>query len=216
MVLLKFHPDYPTGIVIGVDDAARGNLAGRTYAAAVLWDNDFEDEKLDWIIDSKKLSKKKRAIMKEFIEKNALAFGVGYVENDEIDRINIYHAAFKAMHIAVDNLIENMKKNNKMHKIDRLLVDGNKFNPYINKETGFIVHTCVPKGDSLYLSIAAASILAKTYHTAYIEKLCDDNPELDNYGFRQNSCYGTKKHYEAIAQYGITKYHRKSFNLHTS
>lgn len=214
MVLLKFHPDYPTETSIGIDESSRGCLAGRVYAAAVLWNNDVEDEKLELIKDSKKLSKKKRALMKEFIEENALAFGVGYVENDEIDRINIYHAAFKAMHNAIDNLIENMKKKGKMYKVDRLLVDGNKFTPYINKETGFIVHTCVPKGDSLYLPIAAASILAKTYHTEYIEKLCDDNPELNNYGFKTNSSYGTKKHYEALAKYGATKFHRLSFNLH--
>lgn len=214
MVLLKFHPDYPTDLVIGIDEAACGCLAGRVYAAAVLWDNNVEDVKLEWIQDSKKVSKKKRTIIKSFIEKHALAFGIGFIENNEIDEINIYHAKFKAMHNAIDNLIENMKKKGKMHKIDRLLVDGNKFTPYINKETSFILHTCIPKGDSLYLPIAAASILAKVYHTEYIEKLCNDNPELDNYGFKTNSSYGTKKHYEALAKYGATKYHRLSFNLH--
>ena len=153
--------------------------------------------------------------MREFIEKNALAYGIGYIENDIIDQINILNASHKAMHLAIDNLIKKLKSqlSTEHIRIDRIIVDGNRFMPYINKTTSFIAHTCIPKGDSLYLPIAAASILAKVYHDEYIVNLCETDPDLIKYGFLQNMSYGVAKHYKALKEHGATKYHRLSFNL---
>jgi ribonuclease HII len=214
MVLKLRHDDHPNDIVIGIDEAAKGCLLGRVYAGAVLWNEECTDERIDRIIDSKKLSRKKRAEMRKFIEDNAIAYGIGFIENEEIDQINILNASIKAMHLAINNLILDLENKNIKINFKRIIVDGNRFQTYIHKKTGFVPHSCVLKGDNIYLQIAAASILAKEHHDEYIKDLCDKNPELDRYGLRNNQSYGTKKHYEALKEFGSTKYHRKSFNLH--
>jgi ribonuclease HII len=214
MVLLYRHPNHLDDLVIGVDEVARGCLFGRVYAGAVLWNEKFYDKNLELIKDSKKLSRKKRSQLRTFIEDNSTAFGIGYIDNQEIDEINILNASYKAMHIAINNLINNLKSKNLNINFNRILVDGNRFKSFIHKDTGFIPHTCIPKGDNLYLSIASASILAKEYHDQYIKELCDNNPELDKYGLQNNQGYGVAFHYKALKEFGPTKYHRKSFNLH--
>jgi ribonuclease HII len=214
MVLKLKHDDHPNDIVIGIDEVGIGTLFGRVYAGAVLWNDSCIDDRINNIKDSKKLSKKKRAEMKTFIEYNAISFGIGFIDNEEIDEINILNASIKAMHLAINNLIENLEKKNIKINFNRILVDGNKFITYIHKNTGFIPHTCVLKGDNTYLPIAAASILAKEYHDQYIKDLCILNPELNKYCLINNQGYGTVKHYDALKLYGPTKYHRKSFNLH--
>jgi ribonuclease HII len=214
MVLLYKHPDHPNDIIIGVDEVARGCLFGRVYAGAVLWNEECTDERIDLITDSKKLSRKKRNHLRTFIEENATAFGIGFVDNEDIDEINILNASYKAMHIAINNLINQLKSKKLPINFNRILVDGNRFKTFIHKDKGFIPYTCIIKGDNLYLSIASASILAKEHHDQYINELCDKEPELEKYGLRNHVGYGTNVHYKALKLYGPTKYHRKSFNLH--
>jgi ribonuclease HII len=190
---------------IGIDEAGRGPLIGRVYAGAVIWgDNIVLDEKIK-IVDSKKLSAKKRKIALEWIKNNVSAWGVGYSEPEEIDSINILKATKLAMVRAIDNL---------KSKIDfnptELLIDGIGWgNMFYDSE--YTVNSVI-KGDELYYSISAASIIAKEYHDEYIKDLCSKNPELDTmYSLSKNMGYGTKKHIDGIYKYGITKYHRKSF-----
>jgi ribonuclease HII len=200
----------PLKIEAGTDEAGRGSLIGRVYAAAIIWnpdllenfENDKEiEEKINNIKDSKKLSKIKRKELKEFIEEYAIDYGVGYVENDEVDKVNILNASLIAMHKALDNLIVIP---------DTILVDGNYFKEYYIKGKK-IDSECIIKGDDTYISIAAASILAKVYHDEYIKDLCKDNEDLVKYDLLNNMGYGTQKHRDAIKEYGVTKYHRKSF-----
>ena len=178
---------------VGLDEAGRGCLAGPVVAAAVVLPKKFNHPFLN---DSKKLSEKKRNELRLIIEKEALAFAVAFVDHKKIDKINILNASILAMHKAVDKL-----------EIDYnfLLVDGNRFKPYKNIE-----HQCIVKGDSKYQSIAAASILAKTYRDEYIVKLAKEFPE---YQWEQNKAYPTKKHIAAILKYGITPYHRRSYHI---
>ena len=180
-------------IEAGCDEAGRGCLAGPVVAAAVILPKDFSNEILN---DSKKLSEAKRKLLRPIIEKEALAFGVSFVHEQEIDQINILNASFTAMHRAVDQL----KKRPEM-----LLIDGNRFNPYPD-----ITHECIIKGDGKYLSIAAASILAKTYRDEYMEKIHEEFPVYD---WNKNKGYPTKKHRRAIHEHGDCKYHRQSFTL---
>ena len=197
-------------IEVGIDEAGRGSLIGNVYAGAVIWnpnlldnyDNDINiKNKLELIKDSKKLSKIKRKELREFIEEYAIDYAVAYVDNNEIDKINILNAALLSMHKALDKL--NVEP-------DTILVDGNYFKEYyINGKK--VDYECVIKGDNTYISIAAASILAKVYHDEHIEELCKDNEDLMKYDLLNNMGYGTKKHLEAIKEYGITEYHRKSF-----
>lgn len=177
----------------GCDEAGRGCLAGAVYAAAVILPADYENELLN---DSKKLTEKQRYRLREMVEHDALAWAVGVVTPEEIDRINILNASFLAMHRAVDQLTL---------RPQHLLIDGNRFNPYPG-----IPHTTVVKGDGKYLSVAAASILAKTYRDDYMNRLHEEYPQYDWVG---NKGYPTKKHREAIKRYGPTPYHRISFNL---
>lgn len=180
-------------IEAGCDEAGRGCLAGPVFAAAVILPSNFENELLN---DSKKLSEKKRYLLRETIEKEAIAWAVGIVDHEEIDQINILNASFLAMHRAVDQL-----KTTPEH----LLIDGNRFNPYQD-----INHTCVIKGDGKYASIAAASILAKTYRDDFMMKIHEDYPYYD---WNSNKGYPTKKHRIAIREHGISPFHRKSFGL---
>ena len=180
-------------IEAGCDEAGRGCLAGSVYAAAVILPPDFYNEDLN---DSKQLSEKKRYALRPIIEREAIAWAVGVVTPEEIDKINILKASFLAMHRAIEQL-------NK--KPEHLLIDGNRFIPYPK-----IPHTTVVKGDGKYLSIAAASILAKTYRDDYMHQLALEYPE---YHWEENKGYPTKAHREAIRKYGITPYHRKTFTL---
>lgn len=180
-------------IEAGCDEAGRGCLAGSVYAAAVILPHDFSNELLN---DSKKLTEKQRYALREVIEREAVAWAVGVVSPEEIDRINILNASFLAMHRAIDAL-----KVRPQH----LLIDGNRFNKYKD-----LPHTTIVKGDGKYLSIAAASILAKTYRDDYMNGLAEEYPMYD---WKSNKGYPTKKHRAAIAQYGPTPYHRQTFNL---
>ena len=180
-------------IEAGCDEAGRGCYAGPVFAAAVILPKKFYHPLLN---DSKQVKEKDRNELRLFIEKKAVAFAVAKVDNDEIDRINILKASFKAMHLA----IEQLKKNPEL-----LIIDGNRFNTYQN-----IPHHCIIKGDGKYASIAAASILAKTYRDAYMLELHQTFPM---YGWDKNKGYGTLVHRNAISEFGITNYHRKSFNI---
>ena len=180
-------------IEAGCDEAGRGCYAGPVFAAAVILPKKFYHPLLN---DSKQVKEKDRNELRLFIEKKAVAFADAKVDNDEIDRINILKASFKAMHLA----IEQLKKNPEL-----LIIDGNRFNAYQN-----IPHHCIIKGDGKYASIAAASILAKTYRDAYMLELHQTFPM---YGWDKNKGYGTLVHRNAIAEFGITNYHRKSFNI---
>ena len=180
-------------IEAGCDEAGRGCLAGAVYAASVILPPDFVCEELN---DSKQLNEKQRYCLREIIEKEALSWAVGIVFPDEIDKINILNASFLAMHRAIEQLGT---------KPEHLLIDGNRFKAFPN-----IPHTCVIKGDGKYLSIAAASILAKTYRDDYMMEL---HKEYDYYAWDKNKGYPTPKHREGIAKFGSSPYHRKSFTL---
>lgn len=190
--MLKSH--YYEGLIeAGCDEAGRGCLAGSVYAAAVILPPDYQNELLN---DSKKLTAKKRYALREEIERDAIAWAVGIVTPEEIDKINILNASFLAMHRALDQL---------QVRPEAVIVDGNRFKPYQD-----LPSTTIVKGDGKYLSIAAASILAKTYRDDYMLSLAEDYPQYD---WQSNMGYPTKKHRQAIREHGITPYHRKSYNL---
>ena len=187
-------PYYIKNVVeAGCDEAGRGCLAGAVYAAAVILPPDFHNEQLN---DSKQLTDRQRRALRTVIEREAVAWAVGVVSPEEIDRINILNASFLAMHRAIDAL---------RVPPQHLLIDGNRFRPYPG-----IPHTTVVKGDGKYLSIAAASILAKTCRDDYMLRLHADYP---NYGWNRNKGYPTAEHRAAIRACGETPYHRRSFNL---
>ena len=190
--MLKSHY-YEDLIEAGCDEAGRGCLAGSVYAAAVILPFDYQNELLN---DSKKLTAKKRYALRETIERDAVAWAVGIVTPEEIDKINILNASFLAMHRALDQL--NVRP-------QAVIVDGNRFKPYHD-----LPSTTIVKGDGKYLSIAAASILAKTYRDDYMLSLAEEYPLYD---WQSNMGYPTKKHRQAILEHGITPYHRKSYNL---
>ena len=192
-------------IEAGVDEVARGCLAGPVYTSAVVWPKEIDPSDMNILVnDSKQLSKRKRLILKDYIEEYAIDFSVSSIDNNRIDKVNILNATYECMHKSLDNL--NVY-------LDHILVDGNRFKIYKDKKANIIPYTCVVKGDSKYVPIACASILAKVYHDKEIEKLCDENSEFDFYDWRNNMCYGTPKHINAIKQKGLTKYHRKSFSV---
>ena len=180
-------------IEAGVDEAGRGCLAGPVFAASVVWPPDLEYPQLN---DSKKLTEKMRYQLRDIIQKHAIAWSVGYISNEEIDRVNILNATYMAMHAAIDTL---------SLKPTLLLIDGNRF---LNHSA--VPHVCIVKGDTKYLSIAAASILAKTYRDDMMETLHKQQP---GYHWNKNKGYATQQHREALAQLGISPYHRKSFQL---
>ena len=190
MLLSCFTPDL---IEAGCDEAGRGCLAGPVVAAAVILPKNYKHEMLN---DSKQLRKEDRDQLRIEIERDALAWAVAEVSNEEIDEINILNASFKAMHLAIDKLSV---------KPQFLLIDGNRFKTYEG-----INHECIIKGDGVYLSIAAASVLAKTYRDETMQKLSNEFP---GYGWNTNVGYPTVEHREGIKKLGITSYHRKSFTL---
>lgn len=190
MLLPYMHENL---VEAGCDEAGRGCLAGAVYAAAVILPYDFRNELLN---DSKQLTEKQRYALREVVEREALAWAVGVVTPEEIDRINILNASFLAMHRAVDQL---------KLRPEHLLIDGNRFKKYQD-----VPHTTVVKGDGKYMAIAAASVLAKTYRDDYMNRLAEEYPQYD---WDSNKGYPTKKHREAIRLYGTTPYHRMSYNL---
>lgn len=184
---------YEGRIEAGCDEAGRGCLAGSVYAAAVILPPDYHNELLN---DSKQLTEKRRYALREVIERDAVAWAVGIVTPEEIDKVNILNASILAMHRALDQL---------KVRPEAIIVDGNRFKPYND-----LPHTTIVKGDGKYLSIAAASILAKTYRDDYMDKLAEEYPQYDWHG---NKGYPTRKHRDAIRQFGPTPYHRRTFNL---
>jgi ribonuclease HII len=180
-------------IEAGCDEAGRGCLAGPVYAASVILTKKYKNK---WLDDSKKLSDKDRYELRPEIEENALSWAIGKVDHAEIDEINILNASFLAMHRAIERLKQ---------KPELLLIDGNRFKAYKN-----IPHNCIIKGDGKYLSIAAASILAKTYRDDYMKEMADLYP---GYGWESNMGYPTKKHREGIIKHGLTPIHRLTFQL---
>ena len=180
-------------IEAGCDEAGRGCLAGSVYAAAVILPPDYQNPDLN---DSKKLTDKKRKALREQIERDAMAWAVGIVTPDEIDKINILNASILAMHRALDQL---------KVRPEAVIVDGNRFKPYQD-----LPYTTIVKGDGKYLAIAAASILAKTYRDDYMDALAEEYPQYD---WKSNKGYPTKKHRAAIKEFGVTPYHRMSYNL---
>lgn len=183
-------------IETGCDEAGRGCFAGPVFAAAVILPKRFFHPLLN---DSKQVAEPHRNELRAYIEKHAVSYAVASVDNEEIDHINILQASLKAMHLAIGLLT-----------VDPgfLLIDGNRFNPYKDKP-----HQCIVEGDARYASIAAASILAKTYRDEYMQQL---HQEFPHYHWYENKGYGTRKHREAIAEHGLCKYHRKSFNIFSS
>ena len=190
--MLKDH--YYEGLIeAGCDEAGRGCLAGSVYAAAVILPVGYRNEQLN---DSKKLTDHQRKALRTIIENDAVAWAVGIVTAEEIDEINILNASILAMHRALDQL---------KVRPEAVIVDGNRFKPYKQ-----LPYTTIVKGDGKYLSIAAASILAKTYRDDYMDQLAEEYPQYD---WQKNKGYPSKKHRTAIKEYGITPYHRKSYNL---
>ena len=184
---------YQGKVEAGCDEAGRGCLAGSVYAAAVIFPEDYQNAELN---DSKQLTDKRRKQLREIIEHDAIAWAIGVVTPDEIDKMNILNASILAMHRALDQL---------KVRPEAIIIDGNRFKPYQN-----LPHTTIVKGDGKYLSIAAASILAKTYRDDYMDQLAQTYPQYD---WLSNKGYPTKKHREAIRKYGITPFHRKTFNM---
>lgn len=184
---------YTDKVEAGCDEAGRGCLAGSVYAAAVILPPDYKNELLN---DSKQLSERKRYLLRSIIENDAVAWAVGVVTAEEIDKINILNASILAMHRALDAL---------KVQPEAIIVDGNRFKPYND-----VPYTTIVKGDGKYLSIAAASILAKTYRDDYMKTIAEEYPQYD---WKSNKGYPTNKHRAAIKKYGISPYHRKSFTL---
>lgn len=198
MSLIPYHTENV--IEVGVDEAGRGPLIGRVYAGAVIWPHDLLTP---LVKDSKKytkISERERAY--DFIIENAIAYGIGYVEPEDIDDLNIYKAVMRAMHEAIRNTYINP---------EHILVDGNHFKPFMDQYGDCPKFTTVISGDNTYMSIAAGSVLAKVAHDRYIQDLCQRYPILDRYDLRNNKGYGSAKHMEAIKKYGITQFHRQSF-----
>ncbi len=186
-----------------MDEAGRGCLAGPVAAAAVVWNPSCADDpRVRWVIDSKKLSARRRDEMRSFIEEEAaIAWSVAFVDAAEIDRINILKATHRAMHRALDGLDID---------VDLIVADGDRFAPYVSAMTGdFVPHVCVPGGDNMYLSVAAASILAKTHRDEYVQDVM--HQAFPMYGWDANKGYGTQAHIDAIVHHGPCVFHRATF-----
>ena len=187
-------------IELGLDEAGRGCLFGPVCVAGVIWLDEEPNETIV-IKDSKKVSEKKRNILRDYIIDNAIAYNIQFICSEEIDKINILEATILGMNQCIDGIVQTVKP-------DTILIDGPHFNFYEG-----ISHVCINGGDDKYKSIAAASILAKTHRDKWIKDLVKDNPELEKYALLKNKGYGTKIHIEAIKKYGLTKWHRKSFGI---
>ena len=202
-MLKQFHEKDK--IEIGIDEAGRGCLFGPVFVAAVIWLDKDPNETKEYILkDSKKCSEKKRILLREYIEQNAKAYSVIRISEEEIDKTDILKATMKGMHQCVDEIRSQLE-------IDTILVDGNHFDIYTDKDMNPIDHECIINGDNTYKSIAAASILAKTHRDEYILNLVKENPQLSMYAIQNNKGYGTKDHMNAIRENGITQWHRKTF-----
>lgn len=193
MLLPFYHNRF---IEAGIDEAGRGCFAGPVYAAAVIFPKEFSHPILN---DSKQLTREQREMLRPIIEKECISYAVASVDNNEIDKINILQASFKAMHLALNKLKSSP---------ELLLIDGNRFKKYKS-----IPHKCLIKGDGMYSSIAAASVLAKTYRDEYMIKL---HKKHKMYSWENNKGYGTREHRNAIERHGTCKYHRRSFNIMTA
>jgi ribonuclease HII len=200
MQLLNYYKENT--LEVGIDEVGRGSLFGRVYAAGVILPNDLDDEYSAMIRDSKRLSSKKRKILREYIEETALDYYVGYEEHTVIDQKNILQTTLDLMCKIVGKLSV---------EPELLLIDGNRFYGYKNKDGKTIPHKCIIGGDDKYMSIAAASILAKEYRDEYLDELCKEDQDVNRYGIATNKGYGTKVHMDAIKEFGITKYHRTSY-----
>lgn len=210
--LQNFFDEDTYDIEIGIDEAGRGPLFGRLYVAAVVLPKDHSMDTKE-IRDSKKITKKKLPELYNYIKEKALCYHITFIDEKEIDEINIREAVVKGMHTCAKEIINQMKKNNVSFKLDKvlLLVDGNDFPPYYHNDTR-ISYKTILSGDNTYSSIAAASILAKFSRDSYILELCQKYPKLvDNYGMNTHMGYGTKKHLEGIKEHGITQFHRKTY-----
>ena len=208
--LNKFYNEDSELLEIGIDEAGRGPLFGRVYTGAVILPKDV-DFNFDKMKDSKKFSSvKKINEVAEYIKEKALAWSVTYNDEKVVDNINIRQSVLSSMHNSIKNVMDNDNEY-------LLLVDGNDFRPYMmfkDDEYLPVKHICIEGGDNKYCAIAAASILAKTERDKYIEELCDENPELkERYGIDKNKGYGTKTHLDGIKNFGITKWHRKTYGI---
>ena len=194
--------DNEENIEVGLDEAGRGCLFGPVCVAGVIWPKEDPDPSIV-IKDSKKCTEKHRLKCFDYIKEKSIDYSIQMLSHEEIDEKNILQCSIEGMHRCLDSISE---------EYNSILVDGNHFKQYYSSNLDdFINHKCVVKGDNEFKSIAAASILAKTYRDNYIIQLVKDNPELEKYGIHKNKGYGTKEHMEAIKEYGITKWHRKSF-----
>lgn len=202
--MLKHDSDY----TLGVDEVGRGCLFGNVVAAAVMMPLELPENGL-WkdIKDSKKLTEKKRYILRDYIKENALCIGIGECTPQEIDNINILRASIKAMNIAINKAYE---QNSNFTKI---YIDGDRFDEFFMINDTIISHECITNGDNKYLNIAAASIIAKCYRDDQIKQGCILHPQWNNYDLAKNKGYGTAKHREAIMKYGFIDGHRKTFNV---
>jgi ribonuclease HII len=205
---IEYIQSDTTQFVAGVDEVARGTFIGPVIAACVVLPHVLTDDKYKQIKDSKTLSEKKRTELARFIKENAVTYGIGSASVEEIDDINILHATMRAMHRAIDEAY-------KKHTFDKLLIDGQYFKGYTppGLDGELLDYECIPKGDKLFLSIAAASIIAKDYHTNLINEMVDTHQELNTYDIKKNKGYGTPKHLAAINKHGITDFHRKTFGI---
>ena len=199
---------YKDKVIAGVDEVARGTFIGPVIAACVVLPKSFPDDTYKQIKDSKKLSEKKREFLASYIKDICVTYGVGEVSNKEVDEINILNATMKAMNRAINEAY-------KKEPFNYLLIDGPNFKGYIppGEEAEMIEYECVLQGDAIYLSIAAASIVAKDYHTKLINKLVEDNPILMRYDIKKNKGYGTKNHLAALKIHGLSEFHRKTFGI---
>lgn len=189
--MLDFYYKNPEEIQVGVDEAGRGCMIGPVFSGAVIWDSNIDASDIK---DSKKISRKKRAVIRTYIEENAIDFGVGFASHDEIDKLNISNATFLSMHRALEKITT---------PFDRIIVDGDRFKPFRCN-----AHICITGGDNKYVNIAAASILAKEYHDDWIKTHFEQD---DRYNLMNNKGYGTKLHLEAIREFGVTDFHRLTF-----
>ena len=208
MSAVEYIQSDTTQFVGGVVEVARGKFIGPVVAACVVLPHVFTDDTFKQIKDSKTLSEKKRTELAAFIKTHAITFGIGTASVEEIDSYNILQATMRAMHRAIDEAY-------RKHSFSKLLIDGQYFKEYSPPDMENVVldYECIPKGDKHYLSIAAASIIAKDYHTKLINAMVEEHTELMLYDIKKNKGYGTPKHLTAIKTHGITSFHRRSFGI---